>query len=135
MCRKIGLRPGMTVLDIGCGWGSFMKYAAERYGVSCVGVSVSNEQTKLGRQLCAGLPIEFRLQDYHDIEGRYDRIVSIKDTFPQYEAASYLGGTRTASSVKWLIANAICCDEDWIGSVSPTTVEVCLLYTSPSPRD
>ena len=48
----------------------------------------------------------------------------IKDTFPQYEAASYLGGTRTASSVKWLIANAICCDEDWIGSVSPTTVEV-----------
>lgn len=77
VCRKIGLRPGMTVLDIGCGWGSFMKYAAERYGVSCVGVSVSNEQTKLGRQLCAGLPIEFRLQDYHDIEGRYDRVVSI----------------------------------------------------------
>jgi cyclopropane-fatty-acyl-phospholipid synthase len=77
VCRKMGLRPGMTVLDIGCGWGSFMKFAAERYGVSCVGVSVSNGQTKLGRQMCAGLPIEFRLQDYHDIEGRYDRIVSI----------------------------------------------------------
>jgi cyclopropane-fatty-acyl-phospholipid synthase len=77
ICRKIGLRPGMTVLDIGCGWGSFMKYAAERYGVSCVGVSVSNEQTKIGREMCAGLPIEFRVQDYRDIDGCYDRVVSI----------------------------------------------------------
>ncbi len=77
VCRKIGLRPGMTVLDIGCGWGSFMKFAAERYGVSCVGVSVSSEQTRLGRQMCEGLPIEFRVQDYRDIEGQYDRVVSI----------------------------------------------------------
>lgn len=77
VCRKIGLRPGMTLLDIGCGWGSFMKFAAERYGVSSVGISVSNEQTEIGRELCAGLPIEFRVQDYRDIDGRYDRVVSI----------------------------------------------------------
>jgi cyclopropane-fatty-acyl-phospholipid synthase len=77
VCRKIGLRPGMTVLDIGCGWGSFMKYAAERYGASCVGVSVSKEQTRVGREMCAGLPIEFRVQDYREVEGRYDRVVSI----------------------------------------------------------
>lgn len=85
VCRKIGLRPGMKVLDIGCGWGSFMKYAAERYGVSCVGVSVSSEQTRLGRQLCEGLPVEFSVKDYHDIEGRYDRIVSIA----MFEAVGY----------------------------------------------
>lgn len=77
VCRKVGLEPGMTVLEIGCGWGSFMKFAAERYGVSCVGISVSEEQTRLGRQRCAGLPIEFRVQDYREVEGRYDRVVSI----------------------------------------------------------
>ena len=77
VCRKIGLRPGMTLLDIGCGWGGLVKYAVERYGVSCVGVSVSHEQTKIARERCAGLPIEFRVQDYRDIEGRFDRVVSI----------------------------------------------------------
>jgi cyclopropane-fatty-acyl-phospholipid synthase len=77
VCRKVGLQPGMTVLEIGCGWGSFMKFAAERYGVRCVGISVSEEQTRLGRERCAGLPIEFRLQDYREVEGRYDRVVSI----------------------------------------------------------
>ena len=77
VCRKVGLQPGMTVLEIGCGWGSFMKFAAERYGVRCVGISVSEEQTRLGRERCAGLPIEFRVQDYRAVEGRYDRVVSI----------------------------------------------------------
>jgi hypothetical protein len=52
----------------------------------------------------------------------------IKDSFPGYEAAAYLGGTRTAHSVKWLIANAICCDDDLIGSVSPATVEIAQIF-------
>jgi len=77
VCRKLGLKAGQKVLDIGCGWGSFLKYAAEHYGVTGVGNTVSKEQAKLGRQLCAGLPIRIELQDYRDIEGTYDHIVSL----------------------------------------------------------
>jgi cyclopropane-fatty-acyl-phospholipid synthase len=77
ICKKIGLEPGMTVLDIGCGWGSFLKYAAEKYGVSGVGITVSEEQAKLAREQCAGLPIEIRVVDYRHMEGEFDRIVSI----------------------------------------------------------
>lgn len=77
VCRKLGLQPGMRLLDIGCGWGSLMKFAAERYGVRCVGVTVSAEQAALGRELCAGLPIEFRLQDYRQLDERFDRIASL----------------------------------------------------------
>ncbi len=76
ICRKLGLEPGMRMLDIGCGWGSLMKHAAERYGVSCVGVTISAAQTEYGRRWCAGLPVEFRLLDYRRIQGRFDRIAS-----------------------------------------------------------
>jgi len=77
VCRKIGLKPGMKILDIGCGWGSFMKYAVEKYQASCVGVTISQAQIDLGKELCKGLPIEFRLQDYRDITGQFDAIVSL----------------------------------------------------------
>ena len=77
ICRKLGLEPGMRVLDIGCGWGSFMGYAAERYGVECVGVTISREQAAWAEQRYAGLPLEFRLQDYREVEGEFDRIVSV----------------------------------------------------------
>ena len=76
-CRKIGLRPGQRVLDVGCGWGSFAKYAAERHGAEVVGVTVSPEQVRLGRELCAGLPVELRLQDYRDVTGTFDHVVSL----------------------------------------------------------
>jgi cyclopropane-fatty-acyl-phospholipid synthase len=76
-CRKMGLAPGMRVLDIGCGWGSFAGFAAERYGVEVVGVTVSREQLELGREMTRRLPVELRLQDYREVDGTYDRIVSL----------------------------------------------------------
>lgn len=75
-CRKLQLRPGMTVLDVGCGWSSFVKYAAEEYGVNVVGISVSKEQVAYGQKLCAGLPVEVRYQDYRELTGSFDRVFS-----------------------------------------------------------
>jgi cyclopropane-fatty-acyl-phospholipid synthase len=77
VCKKIGARPGMRVLELGCGWGSFAKFAAERYGVQVLGVTVSKEQVALGMELCKGLPVELRLQDYRTVEGQYDAVISI----------------------------------------------------------
>ena len=50
ICRKLNLQPGQRILDIGCGWGSFMKYAVEKYNVSCVGITLSSEQIALCMQ-------------------------------------------------------------------------------------
>jgi len=77
VCRKLGLRPGMRVLDIGCGWGGTAQYAAERYGVEVVGITVSEEQVKLAREVCRGLPVEIRLQDYREVDESFDRVLSI----------------------------------------------------------
>ncbi len=77
VCKKTQLEPGMTVLELGCGWGSFAKYAAEKYHVRVIGVTVSRQQVELGRELCKGLPVELRLQDYREVEGKYDRVISI----------------------------------------------------------
>ncbi len=77
ICKKLYLEPGMRVLDIGCGWGAFGKYAAEKYGVEVVGITVSKEQVLLGKKLCKGLPVTFRLQDYRDLNEEFDRIVSV----------------------------------------------------------
>jgi len=77
ICRKIGLEPGMEILDIGCGWAGFAKYAAEKYRVEVTGVTVSKEQEEFGKNLCKGLPVKIRLQDYREVNGNYDRIVSV----------------------------------------------------------
>jgi len=77
VCRKLALEPGMSVLELGCGWGSFAGFAAERYGVRVLGVTVSAEQVRLGQSLTRDLPVELRLQDYREVTGQYDRVVSI----------------------------------------------------------
>ena len=77
ICQKLGLEPGMKILDIGCGWASFAKYAAEKYKVKVVGITVSKEQVELGKRLSKGLPVEIRLQDYRDLNDKFDHIVSI----------------------------------------------------------
>jgi cyclopropane-fatty-acyl-phospholipid synthase len=77
ICKKINLKEGMHVLELGCGWGGFAKYAAERYGAHVLGVTVSKEQVALGTKLCQGLPVELRLQDYREVDGQYDAVISI----------------------------------------------------------
>jgi cyclopropane-fatty-acyl-phospholipid synthase len=77
VCRKIGLKAGQRVWDIGCGWGAFMGFAAERYGASCVGVTISEEQARYGRARYAGLPIEFRVMDYRSFQDEADHVVSM----------------------------------------------------------
>ena len=77
ICRKLNLQPGMRLLDIGCGWGSLVLYAARNFGVEAVGLTVSEEQAKFGRERCSDLPVEILLQDYRELSGTYDVIASV----------------------------------------------------------
>ncbi len=81
ICRKLQLEPGMTLLDIGCGWGSLMRHAAQHHGVQCVGLTVSKEQARLGTDRARGLPVRFELADYRQFNPqgaqRFDRIASV----------------------------------------------------------
>ena len=77
ICRKLDLQPGMSLLDVGCGWGGLARWAAEKHGVSVVGITVSKEQLALAQQRVRGLPVTLRLQDYRDVQGSFDRIVSV----------------------------------------------------------
>ena len=98
VCRKLGLRPGMRLLDVGCGWGSLVLHAAANYGVRAVGVTLSVEQADLARRrmAAAGLEdsVEIRVQDYRDVsDGPYDAIASVgmaehvgRDQLPVYAA-------------------------------------------------
>jgi len=82
VCRKLGLKPGMRVLDVGCGWGSFALHAAQHFGADVVGVTLSVEQAAMARKRAAdaGLTerVDIRVQDYRDVEdGPFDAISSI----------------------------------------------------------
>jgi cyclopropane-fatty-acyl-phospholipid synthase len=78
ICRKLDLQPGMRLLDLGCGWGGFLEYAASQYGVEGTGVTLSEEQAAWARAHCADWPVEIRIQDYRDVEGTFDRVVGIE---------------------------------------------------------
>jgi cyclopropane-fatty-acyl-phospholipid synthase len=88
ICRKVGLQPGMKVLDIGCGWGSFAGYAAEKHGVEVTGVTISRRQVEYAREACQGLPVEIRLQDYREVQGKFDAIVSV-EAFEHFGPKNY----------------------------------------------
>lgn len=77
VCQKLQLKPGMKVLDIGCGWGGAARFAAERYNVEVVGITVSEQQANFAREYCRGLPVTIRLQDYRVLDEKFDRIFSI----------------------------------------------------------
>jgi cyclopropane-fatty-acyl-phospholipid synthase len=77
ICRKMELKKGMKILELGCGFGSFAKYAAGKYGVSVTGINVSKEQLAFAESSSQGLPVKFILDDYRNARGTYDRVVSI----------------------------------------------------------
>jgi cyclopropane-fatty-acyl-phospholipid synthase len=77
ICKKLQLQSGESLLEIGCGWGGLAKFAAERYGVNVLGITVSSEQQALAMERCRGLPVEIRLIDYRDLHGSFDKIVSV----------------------------------------------------------
>jgi cyclopropane-fatty-acyl-phospholipid synthase len=81
VCRKLQLRPGMRVLDMGCGWGSFMRYAAEHHGVTVLGLTHAAHHIPLGQTLAKNLPVQFEFNDYAnfntDGKSKFDRVVSI----------------------------------------------------------
>jgi len=82
ICRKLRLKPGDRVLDIGCGFGSFARFAAGEYGCEVVGVTLSPAQAEYARRFCANLPVRVHVCDYRDLhvylgEGRFDSVVSV----------------------------------------------------------
>jgi cyclopropane-fatty-acyl-phospholipid synthase len=82
VCTKLKLAPGMKLLEIGCGWGTFAAHAAKKYGVTVVAVTVSKEQLAFAKERCKGLPVEFYFGDYRTLpeeyRGTFDRVVSIE---------------------------------------------------------
>jgi cyclopropane-fatty-acyl-phospholipid synthase len=94
ICRKLNLKPGMRVLDIGCGWGGLAAFAAKQYGVEVLGITVSREQVRLARQRCQGLPVTIALKDYRDVQGPFDRVVSV-GMFEHVGAAHYRSFMKT----------------------------------------
>lgn len=77
ICRKLGITKSDRVLDIGCGWGGFAKFAAERYGCHVTGISISDEQIKYAKQFTKDLPVEIKKMDYRDLSGTFDKIVIV----------------------------------------------------------
>jgi len=85
VAKKLDLKPGMKVLDIGCGWGGAAKHLANNYGVSVVGITVSKEQIEYAKENSDNMDVDFRLVDYRDLNEKFDAIYSIG----MFEAVGY----------------------------------------------
>ncbi|MDR3684108.1 MAG: cyclopropane fatty acyl phospholipid synthase [Geothrix sp.] len=78
VCQKLMLKPGMRLLDIGCGWGALAKHAAEHYGAKVLGVTLSLPQKVFAEEACRGLPVTFQVRDYRELPDQaFDRVASI----------------------------------------------------------
>jgi cyclopropane-fatty-acyl-phospholipid synthase len=77
ICRKLQLKSTDKVLDVGCGWGGFAKYATLHYGCHVTGITLSKEQASYAKEFTKGLPIQIEVLDYRDISSQFDKIVSI----------------------------------------------------------
>ncbi len=98
ICRKLRIRPGMRILDIGCGWGGTARYITEHHPVQVVGITVSKQQADHARQLCQGLPVEILYQDYRQVRGRFDRILSV-GMFEHVGYKNYRGFMQTVRNL------------------------------------
>ncbi|HET9804740.1 MAG TPA: cyclopropane fatty acyl phospholipid synthase [Candidatus Acidoferrum sp.] len=77
ICERLRLRPGLRLLDIGCGWGGLARHAAHHYGCHVVGITISEEQFRYARESCHGLDVEIQLRDYREVTQQFDRVVSV----------------------------------------------------------
>lgn len=77
ICRKLDLQPGERLLEIGCGWGGLAHHAAMNYDIEVVGITISKEQQHFARRRCIDLPVKIELIDYRDLNGEFDKIVSV----------------------------------------------------------
>ncbi|PID75954.1 MAG: cyclopropane-fatty-acyl-phospholipid synthase [Deltaproteobacteria bacterium] len=140
ICRKIGLMPGMKVLDIGCGWGGFARHAAQNYGVKVTGVTVSKEQADYARNVCKELDVTVELVDYRQVQGKYDRVVSVG----MFEHVGWRNYRRFMDKVHQVLDNSglfllhtigsndsLTASDPWIGtyifphSMIPSVAQIC----------
>jgi cyclopropane-fatty-acyl-phospholipid synthase len=77
ICKKLHLGRGMSLLDIGGGWGGFAEFAAKKYGVKVTAITPAKEQVKLAKKRVKGLDVRIMQRDYRDMRGQFDRIVSV----------------------------------------------------------
>ena len=75
ICKKLRITGADEVLDIGCGWGGFAKFASERYGCRVTGITISDEQLEYARSYTQGLPVSILKMDYRDLSGAFDKIL------------------------------------------------------------
>lgn len=114
VCRAIGARPGMKILDIGCGWASFAKYAAEKYGAQVTGITVSREQAALAQEKCAALPVEIRLQDYRDLRRDLPRKFDCAVSLGMFE---HVGSKNYRTFMKTVHAALDCCGRFYLSCI------------------